>query len=101
MKASADTPKPAHGDQNRVLSEIQIEAIYKYVENSYQVGYEASKMMVLMAIGHLKAAEIPPKPQSSWLWFRTFMKAHPMFVLLLAITVSTHHELLVYLLLFL
>ena len=33
--------------------------------------------MVFMAIGHLKSAEIPPKPQPSWRWFQTFMKDHP------------------------
>ena len=33
--------------------------------------------MVFMAIGHLRAAEIPAKKPSSWRWFETFMKAHP------------------------
>jgi hypothetical protein len=33
--------------------------------------------MGFTAIGHLKAAEIPPKPQPTWRWFQTFMKGHP------------------------
>jgi hypothetical protein len=69
--------KTGRGGQNRILSKAQIEAIYKYVEDSYHAGYGASKSMVFMAIGHLKAAEIPSKPQPTWRWFQTFMKDHP------------------------
>jgi hypothetical protein len=77
-KERAITPmKATRGGQNRILSKAQIEAIYKYVEDSYHAGYGASKSMVLMAIGHLRAAEIPPKAQPTPRWFQTFIKEHP------------------------
>jgi hypothetical protein len=68
--------KPRTGGQNKVLSQVQIEAVYKYVEDSYAAGYGASKQMVFTAISHLKAAEIPSKKAPSWRWFQTFMKDH-------------------------
>ena len=69
-KAKATTTSKAiHGGHNKILLEVQVEAIYKYVEDSYHAGYGASKSMVFMAIGHLKAAEIPSRPQPTWRWF--------------------------------
>ena len=65
----ANAPPPTNGGQNRILSEAQIKAIYKYVEDSYHAGYGASKQMVFTAIGHLRSAEIPSKPPPSWRWF--------------------------------
>ncbi|OBT40739.1 hypothetical protein VE00_09792 [Pseudogymnoascus sp. WSF 3629] len=72
----ANAPPPINGGQNRILSEAQIKAIYKYVEDSYHAGYGASKQMVFTAIGHLQSAEIPSKPPPSWRWFQGFIKAH-------------------------
>ena len=42
-----------------MLSEMQVEAIYKYVEDSYLSVYGATKAMVYAAIGCLKANQIP------------------------------------------
>src|SRR5208282_5429794 len=55
-----------HGGQNKMLSDAQVNAIYKYVEDSYLSGYGATKAMVFAAIGCLKANEIPPKEGPSW-----------------------------------
>ena len=54
-----------HGGQNKMLSDIQVEAIYKYVEDSYLSGYGATKAMVYAAMGCLKANEIPTKEPPS------------------------------------
>src|SRR5438045_7338777 len=70
-------PTRQHGGQNKVLSEPQITAIYKYVEDSYLSGYGATKAMVFAAISHLKVSQIPPQKAPSWRWFQTFLKAHP------------------------
>jgi len=40
---------------NKVLSDMQVEAVYKYVEDSYLSGYSATKAMVYAAIKCLKA----------------------------------------------
>jgi flagellar hook assembly protein FlgD len=48
-----------HGGQNKTLSDIQVEAIYKYVEDSYFSRYSATKAMVYAAVGCLKANEVP------------------------------------------
>jgi hypothetical protein len=50
-----------HSGHNKVLSDVQVEAIYKYIEVSYLSGYGATKAMVFTTIGYLKANEIPPK----------------------------------------
>src|ERR1700730_17630476 len=50
-----------HGGHNKVLSEVQVEAIYKYVEDSYLSGYGATKEMVYAAVGALKANQVPTK----------------------------------------
>lgn len=60
-----------------MLSDAQVEAIFKYVENSYLSGYGATKAMVYAAIGCLKANQLPPKEPPSWRWFQIFMKEHP------------------------
>jgi hypothetical protein len=70
-------PKYSHGGHNKMLSDIQIAALYKYVVDQYKSGFGASKRMTFAAISHLKAAEIPPKPAPSWIWFTKFLKAHP------------------------
>ena len=70
-------PKVKHGGQNKMLSDAQVGAIYKYVEDSYLSGYGATKAMVYAAIGCLKANQIPAKEPPSWCWFQIFMKEHP------------------------
>ena len=66
-----------HGGHNKVLSDIQVEAIYKYIEDLYLSGYGATKAMVYAAIGCLKANQLPAKEPPSWHWFQIFMKEHP------------------------
>jgi hypothetical protein len=73
----AAKPESIQGGHNKILSEAQIKAVYKYVEDSYHAGYGASKQMVFTAICHLRSAEIPSKLPPSWRWFQGFMKAHP------------------------
>jgi len=60
-----------------VLSEAQVAAIYKYVEDSYLRGYGATKSMVFAAIGFVKAKDVPPQKAPSWRWFQQFLKVHP------------------------
>jgi hypothetical protein len=69
--------KVKHGGQNKMLSDAQVEAIYKYVEDSFLSGYGATKAMVYAAIGCLKANQLPAKEPPSWRWFQIFMKEHP------------------------
>jgi hypothetical protein len=59
------------------LSDIQIDAIYKYVEDSYISGYSTTKLIVHAAIGCLKANQVPLREQPLWRWFQQFMKDHP------------------------
>jgi hypothetical protein len=54
-----------HGGQNKMLLDTQVEAIYKYVEDSFLGGYGATKAMVYAAMGCLKANEIPAKEPPS------------------------------------
>jgi hypothetical protein len=69
---------PTHrGGQNKILSEAQIEAISKYVQDMYLSGLGATKQMVYAAISHLRASQLPPQKPPSWRWFQTFLKAHP------------------------
>ena len=62
---------------NKILSEVQVEAIYKYVEDSYLSGYGATKAMVYAAVGCLKANQVPAKPPPTMRWFQEFMNNHP------------------------
>jgi hypothetical protein len=54
-----------HGGHNKMLSDTQVEAIYKYMEDSYLSGYSATKAMVYAAIGCLKANQLPAKEPPS------------------------------------
>jgi hypothetical protein len=65
-----------HGGHNKVLSEVQVEAIYKYVEDLYLSGYGATKAMVYAAVGCLKANQVLAKSPPTWRWFQEFMKNH-------------------------
>ena len=65
----AGAPLKQRGGHNKVLSDAQVTAIYKYVEDSYLSGYGATKSMVFAAIGHLKASQTPPQKAPSWRWF--------------------------------
>ena len=60
-----------------MLSDVQVEAIYQYVEDSYLSGYGATKAMVYAAIGCLKANQLPAKKPPSQHWFQIFMSKHP------------------------
>jgi hypothetical protein len=44
-----------NGEQNKMLSDTQINALYRYVKDSYLTGYGATKTMVFAAIECLKA----------------------------------------------
>jgi hypothetical protein len=70
-------PTRQHRGQNKVLSELQVTAIYKYMEDLYLNRYRATKVMVFAAISYLKASQIPLQKAPSWCWFQTFIKAHP------------------------
>jgi hypothetical protein len=48
-----------------MLLDAQVDAIYKYMEDSYLSGYSATKAMVYAAIGCLKANQIPAKEPPS------------------------------------
>ena len=54
-----------HGGHNKVLSEVQVEAIYKYIEDLYLSRYSTTKAIVYIAIGCLNANEIPIKEPPS------------------------------------
>jgi hypothetical protein len=66
-----------HGGHNKVLLEVQVEAIYKYVEDSYLSGYGATKAMVYAAVGCLRANQVLAKSPPTWRWFQEFIKNHP------------------------
>jgi hypothetical protein len=66
-----------HKGHNKVLLDIQVEALYKYVDDLYLSGYGATKAMVFAAIGCLKANQLPAKEPPSWRWFQIFIKEHP------------------------
>ena len=50
-----------HRGHNKILSDIQVKAIYKYVEDLYLSGYSATKAMVYAAVGCLRANQVPIK----------------------------------------
>jgi hypothetical protein len=54
-----------HGGHNKMLSDVQVEAIYQYVEDSYLSRYSATKAMVYAAIKCLKANQLPAKEPPS------------------------------------
>jgi hypothetical protein len=66
-----------HGGQNKVLSDAQITALYKYIEDMYLSGLGATRDMLYNAIVLLKAQENPPKAPPSKSWFYKFLKGHP------------------------
>jgi hypothetical protein len=71
-----DKPATSHRGHNKVLSEVQVHAIYKYIKDSYLSGYGATKAMVFAVIGCLKANKVVPKPPLSMRWFRDFMSKY-------------------------
>jgi hypothetical protein len=70
-------PATSHGGHNKILSKVQVEAIYKYVEDSYLSRYGATKSIVYAAVGFLRANQLLPKPPPTMRWFREFMNNHP------------------------
>jgi hypothetical protein len=53
--------KKAHGGYNKILSDTQNKAICSYCKEHYESGMGATKQMVFVVIGFLKAQEEPPK----------------------------------------
>jgi hypothetical protein len=51
-------PAPKHGGHNKILSKVQVKAIYKYIEDSYLSRYGVTKAMVYAVGGCLKAYEL-------------------------------------------
>jgi hypothetical protein len=72
-----DKPATSYGGHNKVLSEVQIHAIYKYVEDLYLSGYGATKAMVFATVSCLKANEVVPKLLLTMQWFWDFISKHP------------------------
>jgi len=71
----SNSMKPTkRGGQNKILTEAQIKAVYKYVEDSYYAGYGASKEMVKAAISRMREVESKTPPSDSW--FQQFMHNH-------------------------
>jgi hypothetical protein len=48
-------PATSHGRHNKILSEVQVKAIYKYVEDLYLSRYCVTKSMVYAAVSCLRA----------------------------------------------
>jgi hypothetical protein len=70
-------PAPKHRGHNKILSKVQVKAIYKYVEDLYLSRYGATKAMVFATVSCLKAHELLPKMTPSYRWFQGFMKDYP------------------------
>ena len=66
-----------HGDNNKVLSEAQEEAICQYCYEQWAQGLGATKPIVYAAISFLKALESPPQEPLSWRWFTLWIKQNP------------------------
>ena len=47
------------------------------MEDSYLSGYSVTKAMVYIAVGYLRANQLPPKEPLSWRWFQIFIKDYP------------------------
>jgi hypothetical protein len=54
-----------HRSHNKMLLDVQVKAIYDYVEDSYLSGYSATKAIVYAAIKCLKANQLPVKEPPS------------------------------------
>jgi hypothetical protein len=67
-------PKPT-GGHNRILSDIEVQAIGKYVRDMYITGLGATRPMVAAAIAHLRGLRGQDPPSTRW--FQLFLKAHP------------------------
>jgi hypothetical protein len=67
----------AHGGNNKILSNTQLEAIRVYCREQYEAGLGATKQMVFAAIGQLLLQSQPPRKPPSWRWFQTWLKANP------------------------
>ena len=63
------------GGSNKILSNVQVEAIQRYIQRSYENGYGATKPMVYNAVCQLLAANIPPRKPPSQRWFQTWIKS--------------------------
>ena len=63
------------GGNNRVLSDIQVQAIQRYIQRSYENGYGATKPMVFNSVCQLLAADNPPRKPPSQRWFQIWIKS--------------------------
>ncbi|KFZ19611.1 hypothetical protein V501_00618 [Pseudogymnoascus sp. VKM F-4519 (FW-2642)] len=52
-----DEPRKPNGGQNKILTEYQELAVYKYVQDMYNAGFGATKEMTFAAICAMKEAE--------------------------------------------
>jgi hypothetical protein len=59
----------AHGGNNKILSDTQLEAVQVYCREQYKAGLRATKQMVFAAISNLLSQEQPPRKPPSWRWF--------------------------------
>jgi hypothetical protein len=56
----------AHGGNNKILLDTQLEAVQVYCQEQHEAGLRATKQMVFAAISNLRSQEQPPrKPPSS------------------------------------
>jgi hypothetical protein len=70
-KKARKEPRKSHGGHNRVLSQVQEEAIFRYIREMYYAGFGATKPMVLGVISAIRAVEGHPPPSRTW--FRSWI----------------------------
>jgi len=75
LKRTKRKDQKAHGGNNKILSDIQSEAVQAYCREQYEAGLGATKQMVFAAISHLSQEQSPRKPPS-WRWLQTWLKAN-------------------------
>lgn len=66
-----------HGGHNKVLIDVQKQAILQYCRMQYEMGLKATKHMVLGAIKNICDKEGRKKP--SWSWFAQWLKENTAF----------------------
>jgi flagellar hook assembly protein FlgD len=62
-------PATSYKGHNKVLSKVQVAAIYKYVEDSYLSKYNATKTVAFATVSYLKANKVVPKLLLIMQWF--------------------------------
>ena len=56
----------AHGGNNKILLDTQLEAVQVYCREQYKARLGATKQMVFAAISNLLLQEQPPRKPPSW-----------------------------------